>query len=177
MHNAVKKFIKEVKAEFPYKFRNRTVLEVGSHNINGSPRKYFWLCRYRGVDISYGRGVNIVGRFSELAFTRKYQVVVSTEMLEHDSSWKTSLKKMYHLLQDKGLLLITCAGPDRSEHGTTRTSPKDSPDTTDYYRNISIEDFKSVLPKNLFETYVLMYARGENDLQFYGIKKEHNFDT
>lgn len=172
MHNAVKKFIKEVRQELPYKFRNRTVLEVGSHNINGSPRKYFWFCRYWGIDISRGKGVDIVGKFADTMFGKKYQVIISTEMLEHDEQWRQSLIKMYDLLQDNGLLLITCAAPDRGEHGTKRTSPKDSPDTTDYYRNISEEDFRSVLNNNMFHVFALQYARGKNDLQFYGIKKQ-----
>lgn len=177
MHNAVKKFIKEVKEEIPYKFRLRKVLEVGSHNINGSPRKYFWFCKYTGIDISKGKGVDIVGTFSEIELDKKYQVIISTEMLEHDSQWEKSLQKMYDLLLPGGLLLITCAGPDRKEHGTKRTNPECSPDTTDYYRNISTEDFKSVLPEYLFEHYVLMYARGMNDLQFYGIKPYKSFNV
>lgn len=177
MHTAVKKFIKEVRQEVPYKFRLRHVLEVGSHNINGSPRKYFWFNKsYTGVDISYGKGVNIVGRLSELNGKLKYfyGVVISTEMLEHDRDWIESLKIMYDKLENNGLLIITCAGPNRKEHGTARTSSNDSPDTTDYYRNITIPDFESVLPSRLFGLYVLQYARGCNDLQFYGIKKENN---
>lgn len=174
MHNAVKKFIKEVRYEVPYKFRLRNVLEVGSHNINGSPRKYFWFCAYTGIDISKGKGVDIVGRLSNLngELQDQYGVVISTEMLEHDNEWLQSLKIMYAKLEPGGLLLITCAAPKRPEHGTYRTSPNDSPDTTDYYRNISVEDFESVLPGNLFELYVLQYARGGNDLQFYGIKRK-----
>lgn len=170
MHNEVKRFIKEVRKEFPHKFRLRNVLEVGSHNINGSPRKYFWFCDYTGVDLSKGKGVDIVGIFSALRIKQKYDVVVSTEMLEHDVFWASSLTKMYCKLKPGGLLILTCAGPDRIEHGTKRTTPFCSPDTIDYYRNISTEDFKSVLPSTLFDSYVLMYARGKNDLQFYGIK-------
>jgi SAM-dependent methyltransferase len=171
VHNQVRKFIKEVRAEQPHKFRFRTVLEVGSHNINGSPRKYFWFCNYTGVDISRGKGVDIVGKFSSIEFDRKFQVVVSTGTLEHDNEWDITLKKMFELLEPGGLMIVTCAAPDHDEHGTCRTQTWHSPDTTDYYRNISTDDFKSVLPRELFANYVLMYARGMNDLQFYGIKK------
>lgn len=174
MHYAVNKFISDVKKELPYKFRFRSVLEVGSHNINGSPRKYFWFCKYTGIDISSGKGVDIVGRLSEILILAKYDVVISTEMLEHDNQWQYSLAKMYDVLDGGGLMIITCAGPERKEHGTKRTTPEDSPDTTDYYRNISIEDFKSILPPELFGDYVLQYTRGGNDLQFYGIKKGDN---
>lgn len=175
MHNAVRKFIKEVKAEYPHKFRLRRVLEVGSHNINGSPRRYFWFCNYTGVDISKGKGVDIVGKFSDVYLDPDFQVVISTEMLEHDCEWEKSLKKMYDLLEDGGLMIVTCAAPDRKEHGTKRMSPECSPDTTDYYRNISTYDFESVLPKHLFQDYILMYARGKNDLQFYGIKPYYRY--
>ncbi len=171
MHTAVREFIKSVKKEFGYKFRLRTVLEVGSHNINGSPRDFFWLNKkYVGVDISTGKGVNIVGRLSQIVFEEQFGVVVSTEMLEHDNEYRQSLRKMYDLLLPGGLMLITCAGPDRLEHGTKRTSPECSPDTTDYYHNISTDEFRKILPECLFESYILMYARGKNDLQFYGIK-------
>lgn len=172
MHKEVKRFIKYVRQEYPYKFRLRKVLEVGSQNINGSPKKYFWFCKYIGVDLMKGRGVDITGDFSKMdLFPVEFGVVISCEMLEHDQNWAKSLKNMYDHLEIGGLMIITCAGPNRPEHGTKRTSPKDSPATTDYYRNISTEDFEGVLPRILFKDYVLQYARGGNDLQFYGIKK------
>jgi hypothetical protein len=148
-------------------------LEVGSHNINGSPRPYFWFCNYTGVDITRGKGVDIIGVLSHVKYMLKneYQTVISTEMLEHDSGWKESLQIMYDLLEDKGLLIITCAAPHREEHGTLRAHRHCSPDTQNYYRNISTEDFESVLPPELFSVYRLQYANGKEDLQFYGLKK------
>lgn len=173
MHKAVDKFIREVKSEYPYKFRNKRVLEVGSHNINGSPRKHFWFCKYQGVDISKGKGVDIVGKLTDIEGTLgTFQTIISTEMIEHDRDWKQSLKIMYDKLEVGGLLIITCASLHRHEHGTKRTTPECSPDTTDYYGNIGLGEFEKVLHPSLFDPYVLQYARGYNDLQFYGIKKE-----
>jgi hypothetical protein len=57
-------------------------------------------------------------------------------MLEHNKYRKESLQNMYDLLEDRGVLVLTCATTGRAEHGTTRTSVKDSPYTTDYYMNI-----------------------------------------
>lgn len=122
MHTAVKQFIKHVRLGtrstygLSSHFRFKKVLEVGSCDINGSPRKYFWFCKYTGVDVFEGPGVDIVGEFNELAIGGFYDVVISTEMLEHDKTWKDSLIKMYECTADGGLLLITCAGPDRPEH-------------------------------------------------------------
>lgn len=174
MHIEVEQFIKRVRKEYWHKFRLRKVLEVGSKNINGSPRKYFWFCDYTGIDLSKGRGVDKVINICDMPFYEnylKYQTVISTEMLEHCEEWEEALAAMYHFLQRDGLLIITCASDERMEHGTKRTTPYASPDTTDYYRNISKEDFKSVLPESLFSAYVLMNARDKQDLQFYGIKK------
>lgn len=175
MHYPVKFFISQIKREFPYKFRLRKVLEVGSHNINGSPREYFDFCDYTGVDIYKGKGVDIVGKITDKSIKLKsdsFDLVISTEMLEHDNEWADSLKKMYDLLKPAGLLIVTCAAPARKEHGTKRTSTEwCSPDTSDYYQNISLSMFRKVVPDDLFEMYMLQYAQGENDLQFYGIKK------
>lgn len=176
MHPEVKHFIKSVRSKFWYKFRNKRVLELGSKSINGSPRRFFWFCKYTGVDLSHGKGVDML--LCEFMDTHdKYQTIVSTEMLEHDSTWDKSLCMMYERLEEGGLLIITCAGPHRAEHGTKRTTPEASPDTQDYYGNISREMFIEVLPPHLFDPYVLQYARGENDLQFYGIKKRPKTPT
>lgn len=173
MHTAVHAFIKEVKKEYPYKFRNKKVLECGSQNVNGSPRQYFWgfWGEYIGVDIYPGKGVDVVLPAHAFERSTYFDVVISTEMLEHDENWKKSLRQMYYNLSPGGLMLITCAGPHRREHGTRRTTPFCSPGTPDYYRNISVEDFEQVLPMDLFDPYVLQYARGKSDLQFYGIKR------
>jgi SAM-dependent methyltransferase len=106
-----------------------------------------------------------------------YDVVISTEVLEHDKDWQMSLTEMYHLLKHGGLMIITCASEDRLPHGTNEAHPECSPDTKEYYRNISKEDFKSVLPPELFDIYVLMNARDKQDLQFYGIKKGKKDNT
>lgn len=188
MHQEVRQFIKNIRkaSRSKYwlnsKFRFKRVLEVGSQNINGSPRKYFWFCDYTGIDISKGKGVDVVGRLTDLYYSvgssfdfwlldEYYDCIISVEMLEHDSTWKESLRIMYELLKPNGLMIITCASDDRAEHGTKRTSPQDSPNTTDYYRNISLDDFRNVLPREKFNEYVLQHARGKNDLQFYGTKK------
>lgn len=175
MHYEVIQFIKRVRKEYPHKFRLRKVLEVGSKNINGSPRKYFWFCDYVGVDLSSGKGVDVVMNFTDSGLlklpTFSYDIVISTEVLEHCEKWGMCLRRMYGLLKSGGLMIMTCASEDRLPHGTNERHPEASPDTNEYYRNISKEDFKSVLPPELFDSYVLMNGRDKQDLYFYGIKK------
>jgi SAM-dependent methyltransferase len=182
MHLAVRRFLADVRRELPHKFRFRKVLEIGSKSINGSPRKYFWFCKYTGIDLSEGKGVDIVADFTSIVdnerlFSEKFDVVISTEMLEHCDKWKEALERMFFFLKDGGLMIMTCAGEDREPHGTITDHPECSPDTLDYYRNITKEDFKSVLPSNLFDIYVLMNGRDKQDLYFYGIKKYAQNDS
>lgn len=193
MHTEVRQFLSRVRRTYPLRFIAKRVLEVGSLNINGSAREYFYFCEYTGIDIGEGDGVDIVIPAHEYDVTRmgtprdygtrwdpfdmraagsprRFDVVVSTEMLEHDVYWKESLTQMYENLERGGLMVFTCAGPDRPEHGTFATTPQDSPYTQTYYRNISMLDFSSVLPPHQFTTYHIMYERGRQDLMFYGIK-------
>lgn len=195
MHTEVHEFVKQVRGKFPEYFEGKRVLEVGSLDINGSVRQYFRGCDYTGLDLGEGSGVDvicpinlfycgeclIVGEYQpnidplprslEQLEEAKYDVVISTEMLEHDKWWESSLDAMYQNLRSGGILILTCAGPNRHEHGTTRTTPGDAPFTNDYYRNISIEDFTSILPHTLFKESDIKLVRGDCDLVFYGIKK------
>lgn len=93
--------------------RGRTVLEVGSQNVNGSLRSHVEAlgpARYTGVDMTPGAGVDevlsaekLVERFGPDAF----DVVISTEMLEHVRDWRAVIGNMKAVLKPGGLLLFT----------------------------------------------------------------------
>jgi SAM-dependent methyltransferase len=176
MHQEVEDFVQSTKQKMPKYFFHKDVLEVGSWNVNGSVRKFFTNCEYIGIDLHEGKDVDIICRASEINNEITidhdgFDVVISCEMLEHDWEWKLSLESMYDNLKSGGLLLITCAAPNRPEHGTTEHTPQDSPSTQSYYRNISMEDFRSVLPDEMFSFSSLEIVREGMDLLFYGIKK------
>lgn len=174
MQRSVRKFIKEVRREKWWFFKRKKVIEIGSRNVNGTPRRYFWFCNYHGVDLSEGPGVDYVFFIHDSPVPQgkhKYDVVISTDTLEHDRHWVYTLDAMYAWLKPGGLMIITCAGPHMAEHGTTRTLPNCSPETTDYYRNLSTDDFENILPPDWFTEYCLQYSQGKMNLQFYGIKK------
>lgn len=172
VHREANDFVRSVKARFPERFVGKKVLEVGSLNINGSVREFFTECDYTGIDLAQGPGVDVVTEAHEYHRRETFGVVISSEMLAHDKHWEMSLAKMYENLLPGGLLVITCAGPKRAEHGTKRTDGGwASPFTSDYYRNISIQDFQSVLPAHLWSDAEWSYRDGGEDLYFYGIKK------
>jgi len=170
MHNEVIEFFQEAKTKYPSFFDNKKVLEVGSLFINGSVRDLFTNCEYIGIDLGPGQGVDVISKAHEYKHPSEFDVVASTEMLEHDCYWKESLAVMYENIKPGGIMIFTCAGPDRAEHGTSKDNAWASPFTTDYYRNISVEDFESILPKSLFSESEIKYYRGKNDLYFVGIK-------
>jgi hypothetical protein len=183
-HKAQIDFCKRVRGMYPEYFKRKKVVDVGSLDINGNNRQFFKNCEYTGIDIVAGKNVDLVGyahhllpsiastggyRNSEPSLIGTADVIISTEMLEHDKFYQESLTMMYNCLKDGGLLLITCAGDGRQEHGTSSHSPSDSPGTLDYYKNISNEMFQEVLPPQLFDTYFIRQI--DKDLQFFGIKK------
>ncbi len=158
------------------------VLDFGSLDVNGNNRFLFFNYNYTGVDIGEGPNVDVVSRAHEFSSDILYDVVMSTEMLEHDMHWKESLINMESLLKPNGMMLITCASTGRPEHGTLRTEGPEafsSPLTSqieewmNYYKNLTEDDFRSVWDvEKIFKFHQFFYAEGVCDLYFVGIKKD-----
>ena len=170
-------YIQKLKSRFPTYFSNKKVLEVGSLNINGSIRSLFTDCDYLGIDVGPGKDVDLVCEGQNLDHPNEsYDTVCSCECFEHNPYWVETFNNMYRMTKLGGLVFMSCATTGRQEHGTTRTSPQDSPLTTgkgwDYYKNLTAEDF--ILNFNLgkmFLAYEFQIGTTFPDLYFYGIKK------
>lgn len=168
MHASVTDFVKQVKQLHPQAFKDCRVLEVGSRYINGTVRTFFDRCNYTGLDLAPGPLVDEVCHVADYPAASFANTVISCEALEHDKRWAESIRTMLELLHPGGLLVITCAGPGRAEHGTARTSPTDSPATTDYYGNLDEAMFWSAVKKTDFSDWRIKVAN--EDLQFWGVK-------
>lgn len=146
MNKPILDWIERIKNDYPKLFWKNRVVEFGALNVNGSPRsKFDEPTEYIGVDAQAGDGVDI------RALTHEYQngefdVVVSTEMLEHDPYWDLSFNNMLHMVKIGGSLIMTCAGPSRHPHGQATYTPLNH-----YYRNISCSDMYGVLGKYNFK--------------------------
>jgi SAM-dependent methyltransferase len=88
-----------------------SVLEVGSYDENGTVRPLFGGCEFVGVDMREGPGVDRVASSHDLPFDDgQFDVVVSTEMLEHDPYPWVSMAEMGRVLVPGGLLVVTARG-------------------------------------------------------------------
>jgi len=134
--------------------------------------------KYVGIDLFDGKNVDIVGRAHEILATHNFEgeidVIVSTEALEHDATWKETLMAIYSKVKNGGMILLTAAGEGREEHGTHGHNEYGSPATLDYYNNITFDMMTSVYKPNMFSTFHLEYNEKAKDIYFYGIKKDNS---
>lgn len=178
-HPEQRAFFESVKARFPQYFKDVRVLDVGSLDVNGNLRGLFGMpCWYTGIDIGPGVNVDVVCPGHLFETIVRYNTVISAECLEHDMFWGRTLWNMVRLTESGGLMAISCATTGRKEHGTMKSEPMSSPLTatmrnewSDYYRNLTEEDFRTVLPvDNLFSEYEFQVNEKSHDLYFWGIK-------
>lgn len=114
MHQSVMDFVAEQVNE--YSLANKRTLEVGSRNVNGSVRSLF-SGDYVGVDLVSGPGVDICCPAADLPFEDgEFEVVVSTEMLEHDLTFWLSLGEMVRVLGSGGFFVLTTRGNGFPKH-------------------------------------------------------------
>ena len=170
-------YLRSVRHRFVDRFNNCRVLDIGSLDINGNNRYLFSNYTYVGVDIGAGKNVDVVCRGHEYKDDQPFDIVISSECFEHDEFWNLTIQNAINLLKPGGLLLFTCATTGRPEHGTRRTTPQDSPFTSqienDYYMNLTVKDIVNAIDMNQFSQYSFEIVQGAmwpQDLYFWGIK-------
>lgn len=121
MHDSVREFVTELAMKRPALFQDKHVLEVGSANVNGSIRGLIepFSASYLGVDIVKGLDVDrichaegLLRTFGEFSF----DVVISTEMLEHCRYWKYAINNMKCVARKTVILTTRSPGFPYHEH-------------------------------------------------------------
>jgi len=101
---------------------DRSVLEVGARNINGTLRPYIeslGASTYTGTDKHPGPGVDTVINAADLADyygDESFDVVICTETLEHIENVPAAMRSMKRVLRTGGLLIITARSPGFPRH-------------------------------------------------------------
>lgn len=146
MNAAVMSFLRKILTEDVV--RDKDVLEVGSFNVNGSARDIVSTlspATYVGVDMALQPGYvdevvcasNLTTRFGGSS----WDVVVSTEMLEHTEDWEAAVSNMKSVVKPGGLLVVTARSPGFPYHGYTN----------DYWR------FRTVDVAAMFSDFVTLH--------------------
>ena len=117
----------------------RAVIEVGSLNVNGSLREHvisLGPASYLGVDIQAGAGVDavcdaddVVARYGR----EQYDLVISTEVLEHVQHWRAVVSNLKQLARPGATLLLTTRSLGFPFHGFP----------FDFWR-YEVEDFRTI---------------------------------
>jgi SAM-dependent methyltransferase len=93
--------------------KEKAVLEVGSLDVNGTARRYvesLGPASYLGVDIVNGPGVDLLCDAAHLSARlggEVFDLLVSTEMLEHVRDWRLVISNFKRVVRPGGLLVIT----------------------------------------------------------------------
>lgn len=176
MHPVQQRWCEQLKRNFPIYFKDINVLDIGSLDVNGNNRYLFENCQYTGLDVVPGKNVDVVSIAHEYSPADiYYDVILSTNSMEHDIYYQLTLQRMVDLLKIKGLLFFSVATA-WAEHGTNKTTPNQSgtsqmgADWADYYKNLSEKDIRSSIDiDGIFDPYE--FSIEDRDLRFWGIKK------
>ncbi|MDX6513639.1 MAG: hypothetical protein QOE36_3143 [Gaiellaceae bacterium] len=97
----------------PDEIEGKRVLEVGARDVNGSLRSVYEHYRpseYVGIDLEAGRGVDVLcdaGEVHEHFGEDRFDLVISTELLEHVRDWRAVVSSMKRVCAPGGTLLVT----------------------------------------------------------------------
>jgi hypothetical protein len=141
MHKPAMDWLKQIRNDHYFE---APVLEIGSIDINGSPRELWGnLKPYVGVDIVAGKNVDYVVDIREFDqfppddyyLTKNFHTIICTEVLEHVDP-ESIINAMWKFMHDTTKVVITCAGLNRAIHSADGGELKPN----EYYNNVDHDE-------------------------------------
>ena len=146
------------------------VIDVGGRNVNGSIHHLFGEANITTTDIMDGDGVDFVADFSKVSivdefnFQEKFDISVSTEVLEHSPDWPVIVENMIAATKSGGWIIITCATDGRPPHSAIDGHYLTSEDN-EYYGNVSEKHFLNIVEKSSIDILYVTSTTTHCDLQ------------
>jgi hypothetical protein len=162
MHKSAMDWLKRIRSEHYFE---APVLEIGSIDINGSPRELWGnLHPYVGVDIVSGKNVDYVVDIREFDqfppddyyLTKPFHTIICTEVLEHVDP-ESIINAMWKFMHDTTKVVITCAGLNRAIHSADGGQLKPN----EYYENVDPDkllEWLSNTPENISVVDIQVFA-------------------
>jgi SAM-dependent methyltransferase len=106
----------------------KRIVEIGSLDVNSTEQGLSLraLCEdasaYIGIDEQIGLGVDVVTSAVDYDGEAGFDIVLSTEALEHAPDPTDIITCAWRALRSGGLLLLTAAGPERQPHNCDGTA-------------------------------------------------------
>jgi SAM-dependent methyltransferase len=141
----------------------KRILEIGSLNVNGGARD---LCAgatvFMGIDKAEGPGVDYAIDARYYKSPPSYDLVICTEVLEHDPEPAAILDCAARCLKTGGYLILTCASTGRKPHSAYGA---EHPEPREYYGNVSPEALRDMLSTDQWELIDLDYIANPGDVR------------
>ena len=117
------------------------ILDLGGREVNGSIRGLFPRAElFVSVDIEPHPSVDIVADAADLDLSDRFDVVVSTECLEHTERAADIVAAAHRHLVAGGSFVATMAGVGREPHSATG-----GPVGSEFYRNVAVVELEEWL--------------------------------
>jgi len=124
----------------------KRVLEIGSLDVNSSVqglslRALLPDAAWLGIDSAAGPGVDEVASAADFRTRRTFEVVISTEAMEHAPRPEDIIECAARYLVPGGLLILTAAAPERAPHGCDGGDVQPG----EHYRGITPDELRAML--------------------------------
>lgn len=145
----------------------RSVVEFGSRFINGSVRPLFRGASYVGVDLAPGPCVDVVADAATFTPSLRPACVVCCEVLEHAENAKDIVINAVDILEEGGIVIVTCASTGRAPHSAVDGGAVQD---GEFYRNVPPEELLVWLEGAGAERVKVLFNQDRGDAYAVGFK-------